>query len=299
MNRKMLIGLVGLQLTDKEREWLQSTPPLGVILFARNIQSPEQVRALLNEVRDIAGKEIWAAIDEEGGRVNRLPWSPFIHRKHAAEYGAMFMHDETDVKKQVFDDAYEVGLALKDLCFTHNCAPVLDLYCEQGNAIIGKRAYSHEPHIVAELAIASMQGLQEAGIQAVGKHFPGHGRANADSHVAVPTVDAGLDTLLSEAAAFERLIVENLNHIMTAHVVYTDVEGCVATFSSFWLQNILREKFSFAGKIWSDDMSMKGAGENITEALNKADDAGCDVLLVCDPVNVAEIYASEIDAIKR
>ena len=293
MNRKIMIGLEGLQLMDRERQWLQSTPPLGVILFARNIQSPEQVKALLDDVRDIAGKDIWVAIDEEGGRVNRLPWPPFIHRKYAAEYGAMFMHDAQDAKKQLFDDAYKVGLALKDLGFTHNCAPVLDLYCEQGNAIIGKRAYSHEPQIVAALGIASMQGLQEAGIQAVGKHFPGHGRANADSHVAVPTVDAGLDTLLSEAASFERLIIEGLAHMMTAHVIYTDVESCIATFSKFWLQDVLRDKFSFSGKVWSDDLSMKGAGENISVALNRAVEAGCDVLLVCDPVDVAEAYASK------
>jgi len=295
MNRKIMIGLAGLQLTDRERDWLHINPPLGVILFARNIQSPEQVKALLNEVRVIAGNGIWAAIDEEGGRVNRLPWFPFIHRKHAAEYGEMFIHDAQNAEKEVFDDAYQVGLALKELGFTHNCAPVLDLYCEQGNAIIGKRAYSHEPHIVGALGIASMQGLQKAGIQAVGKHFPGHGRANADSHVAVPTVDAGLETLLVEAAAFEHLIVENLNHIMTAHVVYTDVENCVSTFSKFWLQNVLRDKFSFAGKIWSDDLSMKGAGNDISVALNKAAEAGCDVLLVCDPVDVAEVYASKME----
>ncbi len=291
MHNQLIIGLRGLTLSEKERQWLQDKPPLGVILFARNIESPEQVKALLVEVRQCAGSEIWAAIDEEGGRVNRMPWTPFTNRKHAGEYGRMFLLDAKEAKQEVFDDAYKVGRALKDMGFTHNCAPVLDIFFDTGHSIIGQRSYGANKQAVAALAGACMQGLLAAGIQAVGKHFPGHGRANADSHMAVPTVDAALDVLLQEAEVFEILARQGMQHIMTAHVVYTAVESQIATFSRFWLQDVLRQRFGFEQKIWSDDLCMKGAGNAIKEAVTDAKSAGCDVLLVCEPEGVEALYA--------
>ncbi len=291
MYNQLIIGLEGLVLNARERQWLREQPPLGVILFARNIESPEQVKLLLDEVRQCTGLASWAAVDEEGGRVNRLPWAPFIHRKHAGEYGRMFSLDAEKAKQAVFDDAYNVGYALKDMGFTHNCAPVLDLFFDTGHSIIGQRSYASDKKAVAALATACMQGLLAAGIQAVGKHFPGHGRANADSHVAVPIVDANLATLLEEAEVFEALVMQGMQHMMTAHVVYTAVEDQVATFSRFWLQDVLRQRFTFDGKIWSDDLCMQGAGGSIKEAVQAAKSAGCDVLLVCEPEGVEALYS--------
>jgi len=288
---KLLIGLQGLKLTEQEYRYLQEKPPLGVILFARNIDSPEQVQDLLAEVREATGEETWAAIDEEGGRVNRMPWKPFLGRKHASEYGRMFLEDKAGAKQAVFQDAYKVGMALADLGFTHNCAPVLDLYHEMGHSIIGKRSYGQNIELVSELGAACVHGLQQAGVMAVGKHFPGHGRANADSHVAVPSVDASLQQLLKEAEVFKRVIAQDLQHMMSAHVIYTAVEDHIATFSSYWLQQILREDFFFKGKVWSDDLCMRGAGEDIHQAVERASQAGCDVLLVCEPEAVAKLYA--------
>lgn len=291
MYKHLMIGLKGLELTNRERQWLQHKPPLGVILFARNIESPEQVKSLLDEVRQCTRQVSWAAIDEEGGRVNRIPWAPFIDRKHAGEYGRMFLLDEESAKQAVFDDAYKVGCALKSMGFTHNCAPVLDLFFDTGHKIIGQRSYGEHMGVVTPLASACMQGLLAAGIQAVGKHFPGHGRANADSHLAVPTVDVALDVLLQEVKVFEALAQQGMHHMMTAHVVYTAVEDQVATFSRFWLQDILRQRFAFNGKIWSDDLCMKGAGSCVKEAAADAKSAGCDVLLVCEPEGVKEVYS--------
>jgi len=290
MYKHLMIGLKGLELTKRERQWLQDKPPLGVILFARNIESPEQVKILLDDVRQCTGQVSWAAIDEEGGRVNRIPWAPFINRKHAGEYGRMFLLDEKSAKQAVFDDAYNVACALKDMGFTHNCAPVLDLFFDTGHTIIGQRSYGEYLGVVAPLARACMQGLLASGIQAVGKHFPGHGRANADSHLAVPTVDVALDVLLQEAQVFETLSQQGMQHMMTAHIVYSAVENKVATFSRFWLQDILRQRFAFHGKIWSDDLCMKGAGNSVKEAIVEAKSAGCDVLLVCEPEGVEEVY---------
>jgi len=292
MNRHLMVGLSGTTLTDDERDWLKRLPPLGVILFARNIESPEQVRALLDAARQAAGCDLWAAIDEEGGRVNRMPWPPFAGRHPAAYFGEMLERDPATAWQAVYQDNLAVGEALAKLGFTHNCAPVLDLFHPDGHGIIGARAYSSDVFTVARLGDACRQGLHDGGIAAVGKHFPGHGRANADSHVAVPQLDAPLDILLREAQSFARLIEAGLQHIMTAHVVYSGADNRVATFSPFWLADVLRSRFAFSGRIWSDDLSMKGAGGDVSTAAMSAREAGCDVLLVCEPADVREVYES-------
>ncbi len=290
MNKQLMIGLQGLQLTAQERSWLKKRPPLGVILFARNIESPEQVKALLDDVRSCTGANTWAAIDEEGGRVNRIPWPPFNNRRHAAEYGEIYLEDAHAAIRAVYEDNVEVGKELKALGFTHNCAPDLDLFHESGHTIIGNRAYSGDINIVAELGAACMRGLRDAGVEGVGKHFPGHGRANADSHVAVPEVKAPLDLLLKEAQTFARLIESGLKHVMTAHVIYSAVEDRVATLSPYWLRKVLREDFGFSGRVWSDDLCMKGVGDDVVHAAQQSLKAGCDLLLVCQPEGVAEMY---------
>lgn len=292
MNEQLIIGLEGTVLTPQEREWLKEKPPLGVIIFARNIESPEQVKALLDSVRACTGKETWAAIDEEGGRVNRIPWPPFSGRLHAADHGAMYAEDPHAAKAAVYEDNLKVGRALKALGFTHNCAPDLDLFHESGHAIIGKRSYGSDIDVVAELGTACLHGLRNAGIEGVGKHFPGHGRANADSHVAVPEVDAPLDVILDESEPFTRLVRAEMKHIMTAHVIYTASNQPVATTSPFWVLHCIRERMGFFGRIWSDDLCMKGVGDDVPAAAKAALAAGCDTLLVCQPEGVAAIYAT-------
>jgi len=291
MHKHLIIGLGGKKLANEERRWLQEKPPLGVILFARNIENPEQVRGLLDSVRDCTGEATWAAIDEEGGRVNRIPWQPFSERRSASEYGRLMREDSGAARQAVYQDNLRIGQALAALGFTHNCAPVLDVFRPQGHGIIGERAYADDPGIVSELGTACMRGLSDAGIEAVGKHFPGHGRANVDSHVEMPEVDAPLDTLLAEAQTFSQLIAAGIKHIMTAHVVYKQVEPQVATLSPFWLKNVLRQQFGFTGHIWSDDLCMKGVGNDVRDATNNALHAGCDVLLVCEPQGVSDIYS--------
>ncbi len=282
MYQHTVIGLEGLTLNPQEIEWLQHKTPKGVILFARNVQSPEQVTALLADVRHYAGAHIWAAIDEEGGRVHRMPWAPFNNRIQAADFGALYAQNPEAAVQGVFADAHKAGQALKTLGFTHNCAPVLDIFYAQGDPIIGNRAYATSPDTIASLAAACMFGLHDAGIQAIGKHFPGHGRADADSHLAMPEVDADLDTILSEADAFPQLFAQGLQHIMTAHVAYPNITAHVATFSPFWLQDILQKQMKFEGEIWSDDLCMKGCGMAVPAAAKAALAAGCTTLLVCE-----------------
>ncbi|MDQ6980628.1 MAG: beta-N-acetylhexosaminidase [Ghiorsea sp.] len=292
MIQHAVIGLEGLSLTDQEKTWLQKHTPKGVILFARNVKKPEQTKALLADVRKHAGKDIWATIDEEGGRVHRMPWSPFNTRTQTADFGVLYKTDPDEAIKQVFQDSYEAGTALKGLGFTHNCAPVLDIFYAQGDPIIGNRAYAKGADTISTLATACMFGLHDAGIEAIGKHFPGHGRADADSHLAMPEVDADLNTILKEADAFPQLFQKGLKHIMTAHVAYPNINKEVATFSKYWLQDVLQKDMAFKGDIWSDDLCMKGCGMPIPQAAEKAMDAGCTVLLVCEPEGVAEFITA-------
>jgi len=282
MIKQCVIGLAGTTLSEQEKGWLSQHTPKGVILFARNVTSPKQVKKLLSEVRQYAGDTVWIAIDEEGGRVYRMPWSPFDQRMQAQDFGVFFAKDPEKACKVVFDDAFTAGKALKALGFTHNCAPVLDIFHPQGNAIIGNRAYAEDTAAIAALGEACMLGLHQAGIAAIAKHFPGHGRADADSHLAMPVVDTDLPTILTEAGAFKALFAKGLQHVMTAHVRYPNIHPDIATFSPFWLHDVLRTQLGFEGDIWSDDLCMQGCGMPIPEAVTKARQAGCTVLLVCE-----------------
>jgi len=214
-----MIGLEGLTLTPQECRYLRQFPPKGVILFARNCQTKEQISILLEDVRQQTGQGTWAAIDEEGGRVHRIPFAPFNERPHPAYYGDLAAKNPEQAIQAIFDDAQDTGRDLAAMGFTHNCAPVLDMFHAQGHGIIGQRALSHHKEHIIMLASACVRGFKAAGIEAVGKHFPGHGRANADSHVAVPTVDADLPTLLHEADIFKQVAEQGLQHIMSAHVI--------------------------------------------------------------------------------
>jgi len=302
MHKQLVIGLAGPTLTNAERNWLTRLPPLGVILFARNCENPQQVKALLDAVWQSTGEATWVAIDEEGGRVNRMDWPPFSGRQHAGDYVLKHEQDLNAAADAIYRDNLTTGKALAELGFTHNCAPVLDIFHPDGHGIIGARAYGADVETVAQLAAACMRGLHDAGIEAVGKHFPGHGRANADSHLALPQVDVPLATILNEAESFRCLIEQGLRHVMSAHVVYTDADGQggveqagtnqVATFSPFWLQKILRGRFDFGGRIWSDDLCMQGAGGDVRNAVQAALAAGCDVLPVCEPDAVRQLYST-------
>ncbi|MDQ6975097.1 MAG: beta-N-acetylhexosaminidase [Mariprofundaceae bacterium] len=284
-----VIGLQGTSLQAEECHFLKQHPPLGVILFSRNTIDAAQVRTLLDDVRKHAGNKIWASIDEEGGRINRLPFFPFNQRKTAASFGRAYQKEPQAALQAVYDDAYRVGNALKKLGFTHNCAPVLDVFYAHAHSIIGNRAYSDHVGDVIALATACMQGYHDAGIAAIGKHYPGHGRAVLDSHIACPMVDASEKALRHDAEVFYQLIKAGLNHIMTAHIRYPALDCNRASYSSFWLQKEL-PAHGFSGTIWSDDLCMKGAGDNIHDALQQATLAGCDALLVCDPEVVKVLY---------
>ncbi len=285
-----VVGLHGPRLRDMERLWLRLRPPRGVILFARNLRNAEQVRTLLDDVRQCTGEPTWAAIDEEGGRIHRLPFAPFDTRKTAGEWGERYRREPEQTVQAVYEDALRCGEALRELGFTHNCAPVLDRWHAGAHAVIGDRAYGHDPSQVLTLADACLRGYHDAGIEAIGKHYPGHGLAREDSHHSTPVVEEMADAVLADCEIFRHMVNRGLRHLMTAHVRYPSLTPDVATFSSFWLQSMLRRSLGFTGAIWSDDLCMQGAGDDLRLAMRLAHRAGCDYLLICDPRAVAALY---------
>jgi len=290
---RALIGLAGTRLSPSERRMIASRPPRGVILFRRNIESSAQLRALLDEVREAAGEYLWAAIDEEGGRVRRMRWPPFDARKPAAAYGEIWRRDPERARALVRADAERTGTALAELGITHNCMPVLDLRYPDADPVIGDRAYADDPACVAALGVEAIKGLHAAGVAAVGKHYPGHGRARADSHKERPIVQASWAALQRDLSPFAAAIEAGIGHLMTAHIVYSAVDCEIATCSELWIQGILRKKLGFAGMVWSDDLAMAAVGSDPVRAAKKALAAGCDVLLACTPEVAARLYAAE------
>ncbi|RMH49841.1 MAG: beta-N-acetylhexosaminidase [Zetaproteobacteria bacterium] len=282
MHGRVILGLAGTALSKEERRWLRARPPAGIILFARNADTPGQLRRLIGEAQEAAGRELIVAVDEEGGRVNRLPWPPFCTRPAAATFGAAFLDNAQRALQQARDDARRCAAALRRLGISHNCAPVLDLRIPGAHDVIGARAYSDDPEVTGRLGAAVVEGMAEEGIGAVGKHFPGHGRARCDSHQTTPEVVASDATLQAEMAPFAAAIAHGLRHVMTAHVRYPRQDRAIATFSRYWLGR-LREELRFSGTVWSDDLGMGGTGVDLPCALQTAAEAGCDLLLVCRP----------------
>lgn len=280
----LMLDLAGLWLTPEDRHLLRQPEVGGLILFARNTESPVQVRELIRSIRAVR-PDMLIAIDQEGGRVQRLRREvlrlPALAR--IADCGVANQPEVAEAAAWLM--ATEVLACGIDISF----APVLDLDYKR-NQVIGDRSFGGDPQRVVELGRSYIGGLHQAGMAATGKHFPGHGWADADSHFALP-VDKRSEveirqTDLQPFAALASL----LDGIMPAHVVYSAVDKTPAGFSKRWLQDILRAELGFKGVIFSDDLSMVGAHAvgNMTQRVDAALTSGCDMLLVCNDRAAAE-----------
>ncbi len=277
----IMLDVAGLTLAQDEKEKLNHPNTGAVILFSRNYQNPEQVTELISRIRAARRGDLLIAVDQEGGRVQRFlqgftrlpPASSYAQTPELAEPAGWLMAAEL----------LAVGV---DFSF----APVLDIDCGVSE-IIGNRSFSTDPALATRLSSSFRKGMNEAGMAATGKHFPGHGAVALDSHLTLPIDERDLDEIRAkDLLPFKQLIEEGLEGIMPAHVVYPRIDPNPAGFSSFWIQEILRKELGFNGTVFSDDLSMEGAASvgDFPERARLAQHAGCDMILVCNNPAAAE-----------
>lgn len=289
----VMVDVKGLTLSGEEEAFLHDPLVGGVILFARNYESPEQLKLLTTRIRGLRTPELLVAVDQEGGRVQRfragftpIPAMGAVGAAHAlnARHGIQL--------------ARALGVVIGAELLAHGVdfsfTPVLDV--DFGvSSVIGDRSFSRDPRVIAELAGAVCDGLVESGSVAVGKHFPGHGAVSADSHIAIPVDDREYEAIAAlDMAPYESLVLGRIAGVMPAHVIYPRADSQPAGFSRFWLKDVLRKRLGFSGMIFSDDLSMEGAtvAGGIVDRGLAALEAGCDMILVCNaPVEARALVA--------
>jgi beta-N-acetylhexosaminidase len=281
--RALIVGCAAPTLSATEREFLARVKPWGLILFKRNIESPAQVSALIQEFRGVVGyREAPVLIDQEGGRVQRLAPPQWPDFPAAARFGDAYGRDRARGVAAARLGARLIASELSALGITIDCMPVADLRLPEGHGVIGDRAYGMEIEIVAELARAAADGLIAGGVLPVVKHIPGHGRARADSHEALPVVETSRAELeRTDFEPFRRL--HDLPIAMTAHVVYAAIDPAQpATVSRTVVQEIIRGHIEFDGLLLTDDLSMKALSGGFRARAEAALAAGCDIVLHCN-----------------
>ena len=279
----VMLDVQGTDLTAEDIRRLQHPSTGAVILFSRNYQSPEQLRALTARIHGLRNPPLLVAVDHEGGRVQRFRLG-FTAIPPMRALGAIWDAHPQQASALASDVGFIVGAELRAHGVDFSFAPVLDLdYGESG--VIGDRAFHRNPRACAALAEALHRGLEAAGMASVGKHFPGHGYVRADSHLQTPIDERSMAELENDdLMPFRQLIAAGMRGVMPAHVVYPKVDSRPAGFSSVWLKEILRDRMGYGGMIFSDDLSMEGASSagGISARAELALGAGCDMVLLCN-----------------
>ncbi|QCT96377.1 beta-N-acetylhexosaminidase [Stutzerimonas degradans] len=288
MHGSLMLDIGGTWLTPEDRHLLRQPEVGGLILFARNIEHPRQVQELCRAIRALR-PDLLLAVDQEGGRVQRLR-QDFVRLPAMREFSR---HADGARLAEIcgWVMATEVLAVGLDISF----APVLDLD-HQRSGVVGTRAFEADPPRAVELIGAFIRGMRAAGMATTGKHFPGHGWAEADSHVAIPVDGRSLDDLRDHDLVPFRALAPVLDAVMPAHVIFPEVDAQPAGFSRRWLQDILRGELGFRGVIFSDDLSMAGAhvAGDAAARIEAALVAGCDMGLVCNDRAAAELALSAL-----
>lgn len=285
-SRAFICGLEGPVLSEDERDFIARHRPWGLILFARNIESPAQIRDLCNSFREsLDDPDAPVFIDQEGGRVQRIKPPHVRAYPPASVYGDIYRRDVVSGVEAARLGAKLIGLDLIGLGITGNCLPLLDIPAEESDPVIGDRAYGRDVDTVATLGTAAIGGLESVGVMPVMKHLPGHGRARVDTHNALPIVDCDVETLDTVDFVPFRLNAARVPLAMTAHIVFSAVdEDNPATLSAEVIDKVIRGRIGYSGALMTDDISMGALSGSLGDRARKAIEAGCDLVLHCNGV---------------
>jgi beta-N-acetylhexosaminidase len=287
-----ILGLSGPTLHATERAFLRDANPWGVILFSRNVESPEQLRRLTGDIRDAMGRDTLVFVDQEGGRVQRLKRNHWRDFPSGDRYAALYRQNKAKGLRAGYLGYRLIADDLRAAGITADCAPVLDLPQPDADPIISDRALGATTEDIIEMGHAVIAGLMAGGVAPVIKHIPGHGRATVDSHKSLPKIKANRATLeASDFLPFRRL--SDAPMAMTAHAVYTHNSRSAVTVSRKSLTELIRAAIGYDGLLMSDDLDMKALSGNLTRKTERALAAGCDIALQCsgklaDSVNVVK-----------
>ena len=275
---RLMISIDGTKLSSSDKDLIRNRHVGGIILFTRNFHSQPQIEELCSEIKNIKNNII-IAVDQEGGRVQRF-------NGEYTQLPSMQVLGDYCISNNDYSFAADVGWLMSleliasgvDISF----APVLDVD-RNTSSIIGNRSFSNKPQNVVDIASHFIQGMSEAGMKATGKHFPGHGGIKEDSHIAEPIDIRSHNELMDTDLKPFIELKDKLSAVMTAHITYPDIDNVCVSFSKIWLKNVLQNNIGFNGVIFSDDLTMKGAGNtSMDEKAIKALNAGCDMVLVCN-----------------
>lgn len=296
----VILDVEGLTLNQSDIRRIKNPLTGGVILFGRNFQSRKQLTALTKSIKQVRS-DILICIDHEGGRVQRCRTDGFTHLPAMHRLGDLWMQTGTEASsaitamKAATACGYVLAAELRACGVDFSFTPVLDLdYARSG--VIGDRAFHRNPEIVYVLAKCLNEGLRLGDMANCGKHFPGHGWAEADSHIAIPKDERSLKSIESDDMKPYEWLDISLASVMPAHVIYPKVDALPAGFSCIWLQTILRKKLKFGGVIFSDDLSMEGASVagDVVQGAQLALKAGCDAVLICNRPDLADRLLKEL-----
>ena len=288
----VILGLSGPKLTAAERAFFRDANPWGFILFARNIENPNQVRRLTSDIRETVGRNCLIFVDQEGGRVQRLKSPHWNSYPAGAVFHHLYLKNESQGKRAAYLAYRLIADDLRAVGINANCAPVLDLPQKNADPIISDRAFGTESVQIIDIAHAVMAGLMKGGVAPVVKHIPGHGRAEVDSHKALPRIKVSRQTLeKTDFIPFRAL--SDAPMAMTAHAVYECNSRSAVTVSKKSMTELVRAAIGFNGLVMSDDLDMKALRGDLTRKTERALAAGCDIALQCsgkipDMVSVAK-----------
>ena len=289
-----MVDVLGATLTDEDRSRIRHPAAGAVILFARNYENPEQLAQLTAEIERQREPALPICVDHEGGRVQRFR-EGFTAIPPMRLLGKLWDRDRDAAKEAAASIGYIIAAELGAHGVDFSFAPVLDLDYG-GSSVIGDRALHFDPIAVGALGACLVRGLAQGGVAAVAKHFPGHGYAEADSHVAVPRDERTFKEIArKDIAPYKQVIEAGLAAVMPAHVIYSEVDSQPAGYSRRWLEEVLRKQLGFQGLVFSDDLSMEGAAVagGPPERSRAALAAGCDMVLLCNnPAGLDELLES-------